>query len=213
MKQNQIGLAKRNRPVILFGTVLLLLLTSIILLSLLVVVAGSFPANVVSFLKAPKWMALAVYFAGYILSVLLASISGQIVGFILKGLTSKRDNELISMHDNELISMRNNELISIDHSELISMREMHRCTMILLADKIIRDTVTSTFVGVSLMLVPASMTANKAFYWIERGEPDVGNAFLICSVVMYVGIFVFACFMLFPILQLIANRINPDRLS
>jgi hypothetical protein len=189
MKQNQIGLAKRNRPVILFGTVLLLLLTSIILLSLLVVVAGSFPANVVSFLKAPKWMALVVYFAGYIFSVLLASITGQIVGLILKSLTSKHD------------------------SELISMGEIIRYEMISMTDKIIRGAVTSTFVGVSLMLVPASMTANKAFYWIERGEPDVGNAFLICSVVMYVGIFVFACFMLFPILQLIANRINPDRLS
>jgi hypothetical protein len=109
--------------------------------------------------------------------------------------------------------MHDNELISIDHSEFILMREMHRCTMILLADKIIRDTVTSTFMSVSLMLVAASITANKAFYWIKRGDPDLGNTFLICSVVMYVGIFIFACFMLFSGLQLIADRINPDRLS
>jgi hypothetical protein len=79
MKQNKIGLAKRNRPVILFGTVLLLLLTSIILLSLLVVVAGSFPANVVSFLKAPKWMALAVFvFACFILFPILQLIADRI---------------------------------------------------------------------------------------------------------------------------------------
>jgi hypothetical protein len=66
------------------GLLLFIFLLGITAFNLLNVLSGSFPAEVIAFLKAPKAMILAVYFGSYLLSIMLASAAGAIVSWISK---------------------------------------------------------------------------------------------------------------------------------
>jgi hypothetical protein len=66
------------------GLLLFIFLLGITAFNLLNVLSGSFPTEVITFLKVPKAMILFVYFGSYILSITLAIVAGAIVSWITK---------------------------------------------------------------------------------------------------------------------------------
>jgi hypothetical protein len=66
------------------GLLLLIFLFGITGLNLLNVLSGSFPAEVIAFLKVPKAMILVIYFGSYLPPIILASVAAAIVSWIAK---------------------------------------------------------------------------------------------------------------------------------
>ena len=66
------------------GLLLFIFLFGITSLNLLNVLSGSFPAEVVSFLKVPKAMILIIYFGLYFPPIILAIVAGPIISWIAK---------------------------------------------------------------------------------------------------------------------------------
>jgi hypothetical protein len=66
------------------GLLLFISVLGITAFNLLAVLSSSFPAVIIAFLKVPKAMILVIYFGSYLLSVVLASVSGAIAFWIAK---------------------------------------------------------------------------------------------------------------------------------